>query len=257
MALFTESMLRVKLKKGISNPFVLNEGDKITPAAIDFLRDRKIEIDRKQTSFLHKQTERSETHYLIPVGISNRHVHLSNEHVKALFGENYELSFFRPLSQPGQFAAKEQVTLLGPKGFIQHVRILGPEREETQVEISKTDGFQLGIHPPVRLSGFTEDTPGITLIGPNGCVTLQRGVIVAKCHIHMSPADAEKFKVSDGDRLILRANGERPVIFPDVDVRVNEHFKLDFHVDLDEGNAAGLKNGELISLVGVNGEFFE
>ncbi|MCK9909389.1 phosphate propanoyltransferase, partial [Microbacteriaceae bacterium K1510] len=146
--------------------------------------------------------------YAIPVGVSNRHVHLSPEDVEILFGPGYSLVPERELSQPGQFAAKEKVTLLGPKGFIQGVRILGPARGATQVEISRTDGFQLGVHAPVRLSGDIEGTPGITLIGPSGCVVLAKGVIVAKRHVHMSPVDADRFEVKNGDTIILQTPGD-------------------------------------------------
>lgn len=244
------------LKKGIPNPFPFHEGDKITPAAIDFLRDRKIELDNKRSIHSMRTSVKSESELMIPVGVSNRHIHLSTDDIKLLFGENYTLTPLRDLSQPGQFAAEEQVTILGPKGLIKNVRILGPPREETQVEISKTDGFQLGIHAPVRLSGSTEDTPGLTLIGPKGCVSLQKGVIVAKCHVHMSLEHAAKFGVDHGETLLLQSLGDRSVIFSDVIVRVHQDYQLDFHVDLDEGNAAGLKTGDQVKVIGKNGELF-
>lgn len=257
MSLITESRLRKQSKKGIPNPFLINEGDKITPAALDFLRDRQIRIEilKKNKIAVPKESVHSEQG--IPTGISNRHVHLSNDHIEVLFGKDYELTQHRPLSQLGQFAAKEQVTLLGPKGFIQNVRVLGPARRITQVEISKTDGFLLGIHPPVRLSGSTENTPGIIIVGPENCIAIEEGVIIAKRHVHMSPVDAKKFGVVQGDELMLKTTGDRPLIFSDVVVRVNENYALDFHVDLDEGNAAGIKNGDIVRIVGVNGKLFE
>jgi putative phosphotransacetylase len=122
------------------------------------------------------------------------------------------------------------------------------------VEISKTDGFVLGIHPPVRLSGSIEGTPGITLIGPKGFVTLEKGVIVAKCHVHMSVEDAAQFGVKNGDSLILRTTGDRPIIYPDVAVRVSPNYALDFHIDMDEANAANLKTGDQVTVCGKNGE---
>lgn len=124
------------------------------------------------------------------------------------------------------------------------------------MEISKTDGFQLGIHPPVRLSGNIEETPGITLIGPKGFVTLERGVIVAKCHVHMSLEDAKRFGVENGDTLMLQTTGERPIIYPDVAVRVSPSYALDFHIDLDEANAANLRTGDVVTVRGKNGELY-
>lgn len=255
MTVITESKLRAMLKKGIPNPYKISGDDKITPAALDFLRDRNITIENRhpvRTSITPKERL---TDSKIPVGVSNRHVHLSLQDVHSLFGEGYNLTPYRELSQPGQFAAEEQLTLLGPKGIIKNIRILGPVREETQVEISITDGFQLGVHPPIRLSGIIEDTPGLTLIGPKGCISLQKGVIVAKRHVHMSPEDAQKFGVKHGDTLLIQTMGERPIIFSDVIVRVSPDYTLDFHVDLDEGNAAGLKTGDCVEIIGKNGEF--
>ncbi|MDQ0339764.1 putative phosphotransacetylase [Caldalkalibacillus uzonensis] len=185
----------------------------------------------------------------IPVGISNRHVHLSPEHLEQLFGQGYELTELKPLSQPGQFAAKETVTLVGPKGEIPKVRILGPARGHSQVEISKTDSFKLGIHPPVRDSGDIEGTPGIKIIGPKGEVELDKGVIIASRHIHFHTSDAEKFGVKDGDRVRIRTSGERAVIFENVLCRVSDNYALDCHLDTDEGNAAGLKTGDFVELI--------
>jgi len=254
MAIITESKLRSMLKTGIPNPYPIGD-DKLTPAAADFLRDRKIVVGNQHHIKHSLTSNEKEMHLMIPVGVSNRHIHLSSHDVEILFGKNYELTPIRELSQPGQFAAKEQVTLLGPKGIIPNVRILGPVREDTQVEISKTDGFQLGIHPPIRLSGSIDDTPGLTLIGPKGCIALHKGVIIARSHVHMSLEDAQHFDVKHGDGLLLQTIGERSIIFLDVIVRVAPRYKLDFHVDLDEGNAAGLKTGDYLKIVGKNGEF--
>ncbi|OCA91757.1 phosphate propanoyltransferase [Pseudobacillus wudalianchiensis] len=255
MTVITESKLRAMLKKGIPNPYTINGDEKITPAAMDFLRDRKIAITNRHSDKSLPNLKESITDFMVPVGVSNRHIHLSTQDIHSLFGDDYHLTPYRDLSQPGQFAAKEQLTLLGPKGIIKDVRILGPARGETQVEISITDGFQLGVHPPVRLSGIIEDTPGLTLIGPKGCISLQRGVIVAKRHVHMSPEDAQKLGVEHGDTLLIQTTGERSIIFSDVIVRVSSSYRLDFHIDLDEGNAAGLKTGDYVQIIGKNGEF--
>lgn len=185
----------------------------------------------------------------IPVGVSNRHIHLSEEHLERLFGKNFQLSILKPLSQPGQFAANETVTIKGPKGEIRNVRILGPVRGNTQVEVSKTDTFILGVQAPVRMSGDIEGTPGITVIGPLGEVTIDKGVIVAKRHIHFSPKDAEEFGVVDQQKVKIKSIGDRSLIFDEVIVRVHPSFALDCHIDTDEANAAGLSSGDLVELI--------
>ncbi len=179
----------------------------------------------------------------IPVAISARHIHLTQETVEALFGEGYELTELKPLSQPGQFAANEQVTLVGPKRQIEGVRVLGPTRSKNQVEISRTDEFYLGIDAPIRASGDVDNSPGITMIGTDGRqVTLQRGVICAWRHIHMTPADAEAFGVKDRDVVDVDVgkDGVRSLTFGDVLIRVKSTYKLEMHIDTDEGNAAEL-----------------
>lgn len=184
----------------------------------------------------------------IPVGVSNRHIHLSPEHLAYLFGEGFELTVMKPLSQPGQFAANETVIVRGPKGE-QRLRILGPTRGESQVEISITDSYALGVPPVIRLSGDIEGTPGITVIGPKGELQLDKGVIVAKRHVHFSLEDAKEFGVTDMQKIRLRTTGERSLIFDEVIARVSSSYALDFHVDIDEANAAGLKNGDTVELV--------
>ena len=256
MALFTETTLRAMWRTGIPNPFVVRGDDRFTPAATDFLKGRGIKVETLESQGAFEQAREAAEEKTIPVGVSNRHIHLSPEDLDKLFGPGYSLCPMRPLSQPGQFAAEETLTILGPKGLIRGVRILGPTREASQVEISRTDGFQLGIHPPNRMSGDLQKTPGITLIGPAGCVVLQSGVIVAKCHVHMSDSDASYFQVKDGDSLILQMTGERTVIFSDVTVRVSPMYRLDFHIDLDEANAANLKTGDQVRLLGKNGKLF-
>jgi propanediol utilization protein len=179
----------------------------------------------------------------IPINASVRHVHLSRPHVEALFGEGHQLTPKADLSQPGQFACEETVTLVGPKSSIAKVRVLGPERKETQVEISRTDEFTLGIDAPIRASGKVEDTPGLRMEGAAGSIDLDRGVIQAQRHIHMTPADAERLGVKDRDWVMVRVGGERGIIYDDVLVRVSDKYRLDMHLDTDEANAADLKSG--------------
>lgn len=179
----------------------------------------------------------------IPVAISARHVHLTQETVEALFGEGRQLTPLKPLSQPGQFAAEEQVTIVGPKRSIERVRVLGPVRSVNQIEVSRTDEFHLGVDAPIRASGHIEDTPGVTLVGDEGrTVTLERGLICAWRHIHMTPDDAQEFGVEDGDVVDVEVGqpGVRSLTFGDVLVRVKSSYQLEMHIDTDEGNAAEL-----------------
>ena len=179
----------------------------------------------------------------IPLEASGRHVHVTKEQAFALFG--HDLTEKRPLSQPGQFLSNERVTVAGPKGEFQNVAVLGPARKEAQVEISLTDSRTLGITPPVRLSGDVINTPGARLIGPRGQVELNRGVIAAKRHIHMSPVDAKHFGVTDGQEVSLKTYTGRPLIFENVPVRVKPDFATYAHLDYDESNACGMKDGDL------------
>jgi putative phosphotransacetylase len=185
----------------------------------------------------------------IPIGISARHVHVSQEHLELLFGPGHKLTSIKDLTQPGQFAADERVTLVGPKGVIQKVRILGPVRKATQVEISRTDCYALGVAAPVRESGDIKGTPGIVIIGPYGPVKIEQGVIVAKRHIHFTPEDAKEYGVTDGQKVMVKTEGERPLIFDDVVARVREDFALDMHLDTDEANAAGLNQGDMVTIL--------
>ncbi len=181
----------------------------------------------------------------IPVEISAHHVHLSQADVEALFGPGHQLTPMHELSQPGQYACEEQVHLVGPKGRIAKVRVLGPTRKETQVEIAMTEQFKLGVQPPIRQSGDLAGTPGVTLEGPYGTSTIERGVICAQRHIHMSPEDALRFRVRDNYVVRVRVEGERELIFGDVVVRVNPAFRLAMHIDTDEGNAGNIRTGML------------
>ena len=179
----------------------------------------------------------------VPVEASGRHVHLTAEQAGTLFGHG--LTPQRPLSQPGQFLAKERVTVAGPKGVLQHVAVLGPERREAQVEISLTDGKTLGICPPVKLSGEVAGSPGCTLEGPMGRVILDRGVIAARRHIHLTPEDGEMLGVTQGQIVKLQVFSRRPVIFADTVVRIDPGFRRAAHLDYDEANACGFTGDEL------------
>lgn len=177
----------------------------------------------------------------IPIAVSGRHIHLTQDAVDALFGKGYELTEKAPLSQPGQFACNEQVTIVGPKNQIERVRVLGPTRPKNQLEISRTDEFFLGVDAPVRASGKVENTPGIKLIGPKGVYNMTEGVICAWRHIHMTPEDAQVFGVADKDIVDVEvSNGLRPLTFGNVLVRVSPKYKLEMHIDTDEANAAEL-----------------
>ena len=187
----------------------------------------------------------------IPVGISNRHIHLTREHVDILFGKGYELTKIKDLSQPGQFACKEQLTIVGPSmRAIEGVRVLGPLRKESQVEISRTDSFTLKVKPPVRESGSLEGSAPIIIVGPCGIVSLKKGCIIANRHIHMHTDDAARFGVSDGDYVNIDVGcGTRRTRWFDVQIRVSPKFALEMHVDTDDANAVGIGNGARVTLV--------
>ena len=179
----------------------------------------------------------------VPVEASGRHVHVTKEQAVALFG--HDLTRKRPLSQPGQYLSQERVTLVGPKGELERVAVLGPVRPEAQVEVSLTDARVLGIDPPVRPSGQVEGSPGITLRGPVGVVDLTQGVMVAQRHIHLNPQQAQGFGVRDQQVVRLQVLTDRPVTFEDVMVRVSSQYEAAAHLDYDEANACNLKPGDL------------
>lgn len=185
----------------------------------------------------------------VPIGVSNRHVHLSREDLDFLFGDGYELTKLKDLGQPGQFAAKETVKIMGPKGAFEKVRILGPIRDATQVEVSLTDGYNLGIKPPVRESGRIENTPGILIKGPKGSVSKNHGVIAALRHIHMPPDIAKVYGVSDKEMVDVETKGIRRTVFGNVLVRVSPKYSLEMHIDMDEANSSGLKNGAKVKIL--------
>lgn len=184
----------------------------------------------------------------VNVGVSARHVHVTKEDLNILFGEGFELTKKVDLSQPGQYACNEQVILKGPKGVIERVRILGPERRETQVEISKTDSFALGINPPVRNSGDLEGAAEITIIGPNGKVTKNAAIIAAR-HIHATKEDAVKYGFENKEFIKVVVNGEKGGILENVYVRISDSFSLEVHLDTDDANAFLIKNGDEVDII--------
>lgn len=187
----------------------------------------------------------------VPIAVSNRHIHLSPEHLERLFGRGYQLKKLKDLSQPNQFAAKETVTIIGPKGKILNVRVLGPARGSTQVEVSLFDGFTLGIKPPIRNSGDIKGSAGITIQGPRGQISIDEGLICAARHIHMHTGDGEVFGLADGDIVQVKIDGERGVVFSNMLIRVSPKYKLEMHIDLDEANAANITNGQLGEILHV------
>lgn len=201
-------------------------------------------MNASKLSTVERLAEELVARLTIELEASGRHVHLSRADVETLFGAGYRLNRTKDLSQPGQFACAERVTLEGPRGSLKNVVILGPERPESQVEISLTDGVALGITPPVRLSGDIEGTPGVTLRHGDRAVVLDRGLIAAKRHIHMTPADAARFGVANGQAVRLQAFTARPVVFEEVEVRVSPKFSTAVHIDYDEANACGFKKGD-------------
>jgi acetate kinase len=186
----------------------------------------------------------------IPIAVSARHAHLSQATIDQLFGVGHQLRPRTWLSQTGQFAAQETVTLVGPKRQLRNVRVMGPPREPDQIEISRTDEFELGLDAPVRVSGDLAGTPGITVQGPAGSRVLSCGVISARRHIHVSPQDAARLGVHDGQSVQVRIDSEgRDLVFGDVTVRIRPDFRLELHLDTDEANAAGVTGGSYAELV--------
>lgn len=192
--------------------------------------------------------------YDIPLGVSNRHIHLSKEDLETLYGPGYQLNPLKDLSQPGQYACKEQLTIIGPSlKAIENVRVLGPLRKQSQVEISRTDSFTLKIKPPVRESGSLAGSAPITIIGPKGIVQLKEGCILANRHIHMAPSDALKYGVKDGDYVAVetKGDGKRTTLY-DVQIRVSDKFVLEMHLDTDDANACGIGNSSKVKLIKNN-----
>lgn len=185
----------------------------------------------------------------IPVGISNRHIHLSQKDLDSLFGENYGLTKIKDLSQPGQYACKEVVTICGPKGAIEKIRILGPVRSKTQVEVLAGDCIKLGAVSHVKLSGDLNRTSPITIVGPKGSVQLEEGLIVAQRHIHMTPEDAQNLGVHDGEIVSIKFEDLRGGIYNNVAVRANDASSLECHLDIEEANAMGINSKSKVIIV--------
>ena len=197
-----------------------------------------------------KPEEKLSNLFSIPVETSNHHVHLTRDSLNVLYGKDYELTKLRDLSQPGEFASNEQVSIVGANmRVIEKVRILGPIREYTQAELSITDGYFLGLDLPTRISGNIKGSPPIIFIGPKGVLTLSEGAIRAARHIHMTLKDAENYQVKNGDRVKAEVSGEHGVIYKDVVIRVSEKSKLALHLDTDEANAANIKGTGLARIL--------
>ncbi len=185
----------------------------------------------------------------VPVGVSNRHIHLSREHLDVLFGQGYELTVKKYLMGQ-EFASEELVSIIGPSlRSIEKVRVLGPVRKNTQVEISRTDSFVLKVKPPVRPSGEISGSAGLVIVGPKGVVKIDEGCIIANRHIHMKPSDAQVYGIKDGDYVDVKTGGERPTKFYDVQVRVRDDFNLEMHIDTDDANAAGIGNKSTVEII--------
>lgn len=186
----------------------------------------------------------------IPVGVSARHAHVTQEHLEILYGPGHQLTVYAPLYQPEAFAANETVTVVGKRmRAIEHVRILGPVRDYSQVEVAQTEAIRLGLNPPIRDSGDLTGAEAITLIGPAGSVYLEEGAICASRHIHMTPEQAQEFDLTESDRVRVRIPGERALTFENIRPKIHESYVLQMHLDTDDSNAAGLKGGEAVELV--------
>jgi len=212
--------------------------------------DKQEELIERVTQLVLEQLKLLEEHPTsVPVGVSARHIHLERKHVEALFGKDYHLTPMKYLSQPGQYASKETVEVIGPKGKPVKMRVLGPERAKTQVEVSLSDSRSLGIIPPVRTSGDVNGTPGIKIRGPLGEIEVKEGVIIPDRHVHMTPQDARWFGVSNGQRVKVRIGGSKGGILENIVVRVTETSKLDFHIDTDDANAFQMFQGQWVEII--------
>ena len=198
---------------------------------------------------VEKQKSSDDAGYLVPIGVSARHIHLTQEHVEVLFGKGYQLTKRKEL-MGGQFASNETVTIVGLKlRAIENVRVLGPVRKQTQVEISATDAIKLGVKAPIREAGNVAGSAPIAVVGPKGALYLKEGCIIAMRHIHMSPRDAMAAGVHDGDIVSVKADNERGTIFNHVKIRVDDSFTLEMHIDTDEANAAKIATGDTVRII--------
>ncbi|MCF6466272.1 phosphate propanoyltransferase [Clostridium sp. Cult2] len=250
MKVITEEYLRTLFKKNIPKEYKINKKAIITPSARQYLKERdvKLLIEEGESTSINQIVKRDQ---IIPIEASGRHIHLSKKDIEILFGKNYEMLVNKELSQPGQFQYEEKVSLIGPKSIIKNVSILGPPRDKTQVEISRTDAINLGINAPIKESGDLDGTANIFVATEKAVIKVNESVIIAKRHIHMSPEDAIKFNVKNRDIVSVKINSNRPVIFQDVLVRVNKNYRLSMHIDYDEANAAGLEDGVMGVIVWI------
>lgn len=212
------------------------------------MKESSSQLVRSAVNEILAQLRSQECDGAIPLGVSNRHIHLSRGDLDVLFGVGYNLTELRPLSQSGQYAAKETICVAGYKGCLSQVRVLGPLRPQSQIEISRTDAYTLGVKPPLRPSGNLAGAVDLCVIGPAGMLVMQGSTIIAQRHIHMTPGDAERFCVRDKDVVSVKAKSGRTCVFEDVVVRVSPDFRLELHLDTDEANAADLSNGNLFTI---------
>lgn len=211
--------------------------------------DNQVELITRMVMEAMEKNQRVGNGYMVPIGVSARHIHLTQEHIEILFGEGYHLTKKKEL-MGGQFAANELVTIVGLKlRAIENVRILGPVRKQSQVEISATDAIRLGIKAPIRESGNVAGSAPIALVGPHGALYLKEGCIIAKRHIHMQAKDARAAGVHDGDIVSVKADNERGTVFNNVQIRVDESFTLEMHIDTDEANAAKIATGDTVTII--------
>lgn len=211
--------------------------------------NQNIELIARMVMEALETRENASNGFVVPVGVSARHVHLTQEHVEALFGEGYHLTKKKEL-MGGQYASNEQVTIVGLKlRAIENVRILGPVRRGSQVEVSATDAVKLGVKAPIRESGNVKGSAPIAIVGPKGVVYLEEGCIIAKRHIHMAPKDAMAAGVADGDIVSVKSDNERGTVFNHVQIRVDESFTLEMHIDTDEANAAKITTGQTVTIL--------
>ena len=213
------------------------------------MEQQTVEMITKMVLQSLNQMEDKSNGFQVPVGVSARHIHLTQEHVEALFGEGYQLTKKKDL-MGGQYACNETVTIVGLKlRAIENVRVLGPVRKASQIEISATDAMKLGIKAPIRESGDIAGSAPIAVVGPKGALYMKEGCIIAMRHIHMSPADAAAAGVPDGDIVSVKADNERGTVFNHVKIRVNDSFTLEMHIDTDEANASKIKTGDKVTIL--------
>lgn len=213
------------------------------------MENNNVELIARLVMEVIENRENKENGFMVPVGVSARHIHLTQEHVEILFGERYELTKKKEL-MGGQFASNETVTIVGLKlRAIENVRVLGPVRSKSQVEISATDAIRLGVKAPIRPSGDVKGSAAVAVVGPKGVIYLEEGCIIAMRHIHMSPKDAAAAGVTDGQIVSVKADNERGTVFQHVQIRVDDSFTLEMHIDTDEANAAKISTGQTVTIV--------